>query len=157
MGHRAAWRKAKGRGDGVWRAGFDNDRPSPPPPRQRSQSRGINRVVPQSKTGQFAVLIRSIVFNALFYLNMVVQMGAGIPTMVMPRGAIVAVVKFWARTNLWLLRKICGIVVEFRGLEGIPPGALIVASKHQSMWETFALFQLFADPSFILKRAVLRL
>ena len=32
----------------------------------------------------------------------------------MPRGAIVAVVKFWARTSLWLLRRICGTTVEFR-------------------------------------------
>src|SRR5262249_58337486 len=80
---------------------------------------------------------------------------AALPTMVMPRGAIVAIVRFWARTNLWLLRSVCGIVVEFRGLERIPSGALIVASKHQSMWETFALFPLFADPAFILKRVLM--
>ncbi len=101
------------------------------------------------------MLIRSIVFNTLFYLNLIVQMLAAIPTMVMPRGAIVAVVRFWARTSLWLLRSICGTVVEFRGLERIPPGALMVASKHQSMWETFALFPLFADPAFILKRELM--
>jgi 1-acyl-sn-glycerol-3-phosphate acyltransferase len=107
------------------------------------------------KSDLFAVLVRSIVFNTLFYLNLIVQMLAVIPTMLMPRGAIVAVVKFWARTNLWLLRIVCGITVKFRGLEKIPPGALIVASKHQSMWETFALFPLFADPAFILKRELM--
>jgi 1-acyl-sn-glycerol-3-phosphate acyltransferase len=107
------------------------------------------------KSDPFAVLVRSIVFNALFYLNLIVQMLAVTPTMLMPRGAIIAVVKFWARTNLWLLRSICGITVEYRGLEKIPPGALIVASKHQSMWETFALFPLFADPAFILKRELM--
>ena len=101
------------------------------------------------------MLIRSIVFNALFYLNLIVQMLAAIPTLVMPRGAIVAIVKFWARTNLRLLRSVCGIAVEYRGLEKVPPGALIVASKHQSMWETFALFPLFADPAFILKRELM--
>ena len=112
-------------------------------------------MVPSHQSGLFAVIFRSIVFNALFYLNLIVQMLAVIPTMVMPRGAIVAVVKFWARTNLWLLRRVCGITVEFRGLERIPPGALLVASKHQSMWETFALFPLFADPAFILKRELM--
>jgi 1-acyl-sn-glycerol-3-phosphate acyltransferase len=101
------------------------------------------------------VLIRSIVFNLLFYLNLIVQMLGAIPTLVMPRGAIVAVVTFWARTNLWLLRRICGITAEFRGLDKIPPGAVIVASKHQSFWETFALFPLFADPAFILKRELM--
>jgi len=101
------------------------------------------------------VLFRSIVFNLLFYLNLIAQMLGAIPTLVLPRGAIVAVVKFWARTNLWLLRRMCGITVEFRGLDKIAPGGLIVASKHQSFWETFALFPLFADPAFILKRELM--
>src|SRR5262245_48159883 len=108
-----------------------------------------------TKIGLVAVLIRSIVFNLLFYLNLIAQMLGAIPTLVMPRGAIVAVVKFWARTNLWLLRRVCGITVEFRGLDRIPPGGLIVASKHQSLWETFALFPLFPDPAFILKRELI--
>ena len=31
----------------------------------------------------------------------------------------------------------------------------MVASKHQSTWETFALLALFADPAFILKRELM--
>ena len=50
------------------------------------------------------------------------------------------------------MRVICGTRVEYRGLEKIPKGPLIVASKHQSMWETFALLQFFEQPLFILKR-----
>jgi len=42
--------------------------------------------------------------------------------------------------------------VEYRGLEKIPDGPLIVASKHQSTWETFALLQFFDQPLYILKR-----
>ena len=41
------------------------------------------------------------------------------------------------------MRVICNTKVEYRGLEKIPKGPLIVASKHQSMWETFALLQFF--------------
>jgi len=102
-----------------------------------------------------SVLVRSIIFNVLFYLNLMVQMLAALPTMAMPRAAIVAVVKFWARTSVWLLRVTCGVTVEFRGLDKIPRGALLVACKHQSLWETFALFPLFADPAFILKRELM--
>src|SRR5205814_2228485 len=47
------------------------------------------------------------------------------------------------------------IEVEWRGLEKIPAGALIVAAKHQSIWETFALIPLFADPTFIVKRELM--
>ena len=98
------------------------------------------------------VILRSAVFNVLFYLNLLVHFVVAIPTLVMPRMAIVKVAMFWGRTNNWLLRVVCGIKVEYRGLEKIPPGALLVASKHQSLWETFALLWLFSDPAFILKR-----
>ena len=54
-----------------------------------------------------------------------------------------AVAKAWARSSIWLMRVICNTKVEYRGLEKIPKGPLIVASKHQSMWETFALLQFF--------------
>ena len=101
------------------------------------------------------LIIRSVAFNVLFYLNLVIQLLAALPTLIMPRGAILAVTRFWARTNIWLLRAICGITAEFRGLERIPPGALLVASKHQSLWETFALLLLFRDPAFILKRELM--
>jgi len=70
----------------------------------------------------------------------------------MPRWAIMNIAKYWARSSIWLLRAICGTKVEYRGLEKIPDGPLIVASKHQSMWETFALLQFFDQPLFILKR-----
>jgi 1-acyl-sn-glycerol-3-phosphate acyltransferase len=101
------------------------------------------------------VLLRSIIFNVLFYLNLLGHCLAAIPTLVLPRGAIVAVVKFWARSNLRMLRWVCGTKVEFRGLDKIPRGALLVASKHQSLWETFALVPLLDDPAFILKRELM--
>jgi 1-acyl-sn-glycerol-3-phosphate acyltransferase len=101
------------------------------------------------------VLIRSIAFNTLFYLNLLVHFIAAIPTLAMPHQAIVAVMKFWAHTNFWLLRVVCGVACEFRGIEKIPAGALLIASKHQSLWETFALITLFADPAFILKRELM--
>jgi 1-acyl-sn-glycerol-3-phosphate acyltransferase len=98
------------------------------------------------------LVIRSFVFNVLFYLNLLGYFIIAIPTLVMPRMAIVKLATSWGRTNNRLLRLICGIKVEYRGLEKIPQGALLVASKHQSLWETFALLQLFSDPAFILKR-----
>ena len=101
------------------------------------------------------VIIRSVLFNALFYLNLLALMCVALPTLVLPRWGILGVVRFWARSNNWLLRTICGITVELRGLERIPPGPLLVASKHQSAWETFALVPLFADPAFILKRELM--
>lgn len=101
------------------------------------------------------IALRSLVFNALFYLVLAVYLVVAIPTLVMPRRAIVAIARHWARVNVALLRIICGITVDWRGLEKIPAGAILVAAKHQSAWETFALLTLFPDPTFILKRELL--
>jgi 1-acyl-sn-glycerol-3-phosphate acyltransferase len=101
------------------------------------------------------VLVRSLIFNVLFYLNLLVQVIAALPTLVMPRRAIIGVARFWARTNLWLLRVICGVKVEFRNLQKIPRGPLLVSAKHQSSWETFALLLILPDPAYIMKRELM--
>jgi 1-acyl-sn-glycerol-3-phosphate acyltransferase len=101
------------------------------------------------------IVVRSLIFNIAFYGSFVVWLLVAVPTAVMPRRAVLAVAKTWGRYNLWLLRIICGIDVEWRGREKIPPGPLLVASKHQSLWETFALLHLFDDPIFILKRELM--
>jgi 1-acyl-sn-glycerol-3-phosphate acyltransferase len=101
------------------------------------------------------IIARSILFNILFYLSLLIYLIAALPTFVMPYWAIVELAKVWGRTNLWLLEAICDIGVEFSGRDKIPPGPLIVAAKHQSFWETFALLPLFAAPVYIVKRELM--
>jgi 1-acyl-sn-glycerol-3-phosphate acyltransferase len=98
------------------------------------------------------IFLRSLLFNVLFYLVLAFWLIAGIPTFLMPRWGLVTIAQCWARSSVWLMRVICNIKVEYRGVEKIPKGPLIVASKHQSMWETFALLQFFPEPLYILKR-----
>ena len=95
--------------------------------------------------------LRSVAFNILFYFNLVLHIIAALPTFFLPRRAFITLAKSWSRTSNALLA-VAGISVEMRGLEKIPAGALLVASKHQSVWETFALIPLFDDPAFIYKR-----
>ena len=59
------------------------------------------------------ILVRSILFNILFYLNLLVYFIAAIPTFFLPYRAIVAFAKAWGRTSLWLVRAVCGIEVEW--------------------------------------------
>ena len=98
------------------------------------------------------IAVRSIAFNVLFYLNTALWLIAALPTFFMPYRAILAVAKAWGRSNLVLLRVVAGIDYEVRGRAKIPQGAVIVAAKHQSAWETFALLPLFDNPLFIVKR-----
>ena len=78
-----------------------------------------------------------------------------LPTLALPRTFMLGVLRGYARSSLWLLRVVCGVTVEWRGREKIPKGACIVACKHQSLWETFALFMLLEDPTYVLKRELM--
>ena len=98
------------------------------------------------------IFLRSLVYQVLFYALLIFWLIIAIPTFLMPRRAILRIAGYWAASSIWLLRVICNTKVEYRGLEKIPEGPLIVASKHQSMWETFALLQFFDQPLYILKR-----
>ncbi len=98
------------------------------------------------------IFLRSLVFNILFYAVFLFWSLVALPTFLMPRAAMMTVAGWWARTNIFLMRIICNIKVEFRGTEKIPAGPLIVASKHQSMWETISLLRFFEAPFFVVKR-----
>jgi 1-acyl-sn-glycerol-3-phosphate acyltransferase len=99
-----------------------------------------------------SIFVRSLVYNVLFYLLLAFWVIVGLPTLLMPRWASVAIAQNWGRSSIWLMRVVCSTRVEYRGAEKIPEGPLIVAAKHQSMWETFALLQFFPQPLYILKR-----
>jgi 1-acyl-sn-glycerol-3-phosphate acyltransferase len=100
----------------------------------------------------FFIFLRSLVYNVLFYLLLVWWLLVAVPTFLMSHTAILKIAQLWARSSIWLLRVVCNVRVEYRGLEKIPKGPLLVASKHQSIWETFALLQFFDQPLYILKR-----
>jgi 1-acyl-sn-glycerol-3-phosphate acyltransferase len=106
-------------------------------------------------SSSFAVFLRSLLFNALFYVNMIVRMIVALPTIVLPHRFILGILRGYARSSLWLLRVICGVRVEWRGREKLPAGPYLVACKHQSVWETFALFALLSDPAYVLKRELM--
>jgi 1-acyl-sn-glycerol-3-phosphate acyltransferase len=98
------------------------------------------------------IFLRSLIFNILFYVVFLFWSLVALPTFVMPRSAMLKVAGWWAKSNILLMRAICGIKVEFRGVDKIPKGPLIVASKHQSMWETISLLRFFEAPFFVVKR-----
>ena len=102
-----------------------------------------------------ALLVRSLLFNVLFYVNIIARMTVALPTILLPRRFLLGVLRRYSRSSLWLLRVTCGVTVEWRGREKIPEGACIVACKHQSFWETFALFEVLRDPTYVLKRELM--
>ncbi len=95
---------------------------------------------------------RSLCFNIAFYLVLLCFLIFGLPVFLFPHPWALSAMRLWARTCFVLMSYIAGISIEIRGREHIPPGALLVASKHQSLWETFALVTLFDDPAMVLKK-----
>lgn len=97
-------------------------------------------------------MARSLLFNFLFYVTTTLYVVIGSPLLFAPRSWAMAALANHARFELFLLRHIVGLKLEVRGKEKLPKGACLVAAKHQSAWETFALIPLFRDPALLMKR-----
>ena len=101
------------------------------------------------------VVARSLIFNIVYYANLIILMIVGLPSILLGRHAVFALARVWASSSLWLLRTICGLRLEFRGLENIPQGGYIIAAKHQSVLETFSLVLHAPDFAYVLKRELI--
>jgi 1-acyl-sn-glycerol-3-phosphate acyltransferase len=97
-------------------------------------------------------MARSLLFNVLFYVTTALFVVLGSPLLFGPRSWAMAALAMHARFELFLLRVIVGTRLEVRGQEKLPHGACLVASKHQSAWETFGLIPLLRDPALLMKR-----
>ncbi len=103
------------------------------------------------------LIIRSVLFNAAFYLSTALMLILAIFTYPLPRRYLIGLAGVWAHVCIWLFTFIVGGSYEVRGAEKLPKGkSIILASKHMSAFETFALVPLVDDPLFILKRELLR-
>jgi 1-acyl-sn-glycerol-3-phosphate acyltransferase len=103
----------------------------------------------------FTLWLRSLLFNAGWYLGSTVIALVGAPILLLPRRCVVAWSIFWTDFILWWLGLTCGLRHRVAGLENLPAGPVIIASKHQSSWETFAFNRLFGGPAIVLKRELL--
>ena len=63
----------------------------------------------------------------------------------------------WAFSSHWLHRVLAGTKLEMIGLENIPDGGCIIASKHQSVWEFYSLYAVMKDPVFVLKAELMKI
>jgi len=96
--------------------------------------------------------IRSILFDASFYVVSFIIMVIFLPLMLLPQSAIFWAGRVWAQTTMWLLKAIVGLSWRIEGMENLPSGACIIACKHQSAWETVAFHLLLNRPAIALKR-----
>jgi 1-acyl-sn-glycerol-3-phosphate acyltransferase len=101
--------------------------------------------------------LRSLLFNLLFLPFTALTCILGQVLLLGPPARLHAYVRGWARTVLWLLRITCGIGVRVEGREHLPPGAAIIAAKHQSTFDTIIWLLLLDRPAYVLKQELMRL
>lgn len=100
-------------------------------------------------------MLRSLLFNVAFYAWAVFMNVLFLPGLLGSRMITVWGQARWAAGNVWLMRWLVGIKLEVRGRENLPDGACIVASKHQSAFDTFIVHLLLHDPAVVLKKELL--
>ncbi len=104
------------------------------------------------------LVLRALLFQAIFYVWTTVYCLSVLPAYpFLSPSAMRAVARTWQRTILWLLRVTVGLTYEVRGREKVPPGQVIVASKHQSAWETLVFHALMPNIAVGLKEELTRI
>jgi len=101
------------------------------------------------------LLIRSLIFLLLQILVTPVFALLALLSFPLSRLTRYRIISQWAKLMLPLLRLVCGIRHEVRGIENIPSEPCIVLCKHQSAWETLALQEIFPPQVWVLKRELL--
>ncbi|WP_279481877.1 lysophospholipid acyltransferase family protein [Aureimonas sp. SK2] len=102
------------------------------------------------------ILLRSVLFQVLFYTHLVGQLLLNLPFFFfLSEERRWRIVKGWARNSLWLLRNVAGTRSVIAKAETMPTGPAIVAAKHQSFWDVIALLLVVERPTFILKKELM--
>jgi len=101
------------------------------------------------------LFFRSLLFTSLQIISTIVFSLLGVLLWPIPFKWRYKITSSWARLNLWLLEKVCGISYQVEGLEHISDEPCIIMCKHQSAWETLALQVIFPQQVWVLKRELL--
>ena len=94
--------------------------------------------------------IRSALFALIFYPATLLFVLSGIAGAAIGTRAVRAVVHGWADFHHALVRELLGIRTEVIG--ELPPGPLLIAAKHESMFETIEILRVASTPVVVIKR-----
>lgn len=107
------------------------------------------------KRGGFGVALRRTAFAGLFYGGSLLLALASIVTALTGGWGAVTLAEAWARWHRWCVIHVLGIAVRIEG--PVPEGAVIVAGKHETMFEAIDLPNLLHRPVPFAKAELLRL
>jgi 1-acyl-sn-glycerol-3-phosphate acyltransferase len=103
-------------------------------------------------------LLRSALFNLYFFLlTFVLTLTLATPARIFAPHRVLDVARLWARLLLSGVRLICGIHLSVKGLERLSVGPALIASTHQSAFDTFVWLTLMPRCCYVLKQELLRI
>jgi 1-acyl-sn-glycerol-3-phosphate acyltransferase len=103
-------------------------------------------------------LLRSALFNLFFFaVTFAMTLALATPVRFVAPHRMLDVARLWARLMVRGLRVICGIRLCATGLEHVGDGAALIASRHQSAFDTFVWLTLVPRCCYVLKRELLRI
>ncbi len=101
--------------------------------------------------------IRSLLFYVLYIgQTAVLAIIIGLDAIIRGRtGFGWAGARYWGRSNLFFLRWVVGLRTDVSGARNIPDGPCILAAKHMSDWDIFAILPHTRRPAFIAKKELM--
>jgi 1-acyl-sn-glycerol-3-phosphate acyltransferase len=103
-------------------------------------------------------VVRSALFNLFFFAVTFVLSLAGVAVRLVARDRALDLAMLWARLVIGGLRAICGINLRIFGGELLTRGgAMLIASRHQSAFDTIVWLTLLPRCCYVLKRELLRI
>jgi len=98
------------------------------------------------------IALRSLLYQIYLYTVSAIMTLGALPLLVLPRSWTAAAIRLWSKLQLWGAANITGVDYEIRGAENLPDGPCLIASKHQSMWDTIFWAVGAKDPAIVLKK-----
>lgn len=99
------------------------------------------------------LLVRSFLFNFYFVCLTSILSMVLLPFLILPASWLEWIPRMWITATLGGLKVICGISFEVQGK--IPSGPCLIASNHQSTFETLVFHKILKSPVFIVKKELL--
>ncbi len=103
------------------------------------------------------IMLRSAVYNLFFFTVSFGVMLVGLVVRVVAPHRLYDLAVIWARILLGGARVICGIRLQVEGMQHVPQGAALLASRHQSAFDTLVWLTLLPRCCYVLKRELLRI
>jgi 1-acyl-sn-glycerol-3-phosphate acyltransferase len=104
------------------------------------------------------ILLRSIIFVIWFYGTMAFWGLLYMPAVLLGRDRFIwHSMRGWGKATVWGLRWIVGAKIKFEGLEHVPKGPALIASKHQATLDTVLPVLFVSQPVFVVKKELIKM